>query len=84
MILGVLGSSCETIMDVYIDSGKTKVQLYNEYKCSNGTVSRPGVTKRIGCVNSNSVFENKMEYWDYQNDLKSGEAQLKVDNNDGK
>lgn len=50
------------MLDIWVDSGKSNAQLYDEMKCENGPAPPPGVPKRIGCINAGTEFENRNEY----------------------
>ncbi len=64
------------MMDIFFDTNETNAQLYDEIKCTHGPASPPGVPKRIGCVNADTKFENKIEYGRYENELEAYKAQI--------
>ena len=67
--------SCGLMMDIFLDSNKTAAKSYDELKCTNGPASPPGITRRQGCVNDGTEFENRIEFNRYQKELDIHKAQ---------
>lgn len=64
------------MLDIWVISDRTTAETYDSFKCTHGPAAPAGVPRRIGCINSESEFENKIEYRQVQKEFEIYKAQI--------